>query len=103
MWDLMVASNVIHATSDIKSALRNTRSALKPGGKMILLEITQSQLGAGLVYGTLSNFWKGDLDRDFPRLMVPSSAARIRPDVVLLGRQVLYRNPEQLSGLECLH
>lgn len=66
-WDLVVASNVIHATSDIKSTLKNIRSALKPGGKMVLLELTQSQLSAGLVLGTFSDFWKGDLDKDFPR------------------------------------
>ena len=70
-WDLVVASNVIHATSDIKGALQTLRSALKPGVKMVLLEITQSQLGAGLAYGTFSDFWKGDLNKDFPRFDGP--------------------------------
>lgn len=66
-WDLVIASNVIHATSNIKSTLMNVRSALKPDGRMILLELTQSQLSAGLVLGTFSDFWKGDLDPEFPR------------------------------------
>ncbi|PQE21953.1 polyketide synthase protein [Rutstroemia sp. NJR-2017a WRK4] len=70
-WDVIVASNVIHATSNIKSTLENIRSALKPGGKMILLELTESQLSAGLVLGTFSDFWKGDLDSEFPRLNGP--------------------------------
>ena len=70
-WDVVVASNVIHATSDIKSTLHNIRSALKPGGKMVLLELTQSQLSAGLVLGTFSDFWKGDLDSSFPRFDGP--------------------------------
>ncbi|KAL8996100.1 MAG: hypothetical protein Q9188_006648 [Gyalolechia gomerana] len=43
-WDLVVASNVIHATSDIKS-----------------------QLSAGVILGTFSDFWKGDLDRNLSR------------------------------------
>ncbi|KAI4256798.1 MAG: hypothetical protein LQ352_001923 [Teloschistes flavicans] len=70
-WDVVVASNVIHATSDIKSTLQNIRSSLKPGGKMVLLELTQSQLSAGLVLGTFSDFWKGDLDNNFPRFDGP--------------------------------
>ena len=70
-WDLVVASNVIHATSDIKATLLNMRSVLKPGGKMVLLELTQSQLSAGLVLGTFSDFWKGDLDPEFPRFDGP--------------------------------
>ncbi|TGO27521.1 hypothetical protein BPAE_0041g00680 [Botrytis paeoniae] len=47
--------------------LENIRSALKPGGKIILLELTRSNLSAGLVLGTFSDFWKGDLDAEFPR------------------------------------
>ncbi|KAI1175676.1 hypothetical protein F4777DRAFT_598427 [Nemania sp. FL0916] len=66
-WDLVVASNVIHATLDIKSTLLNIRSILKPGGKMMLLELTQSQLSAGLVLGTFSDFWKADHDPNYPR------------------------------------
>jgi len=66
-WDLVVASNVIHATSDILSTLANVRNVLKPGGKMILLELTQAQLSAGLVLGTFSDFWKADHDPSYPR------------------------------------
>lgn len=66
-WDVVVASNVIHATSDIQNTLIGVRNVLKPGGKMILLELTQSQLSAGLVLGTFSDFWKADHDPNFPR------------------------------------
>ncbi|KAI0817576.1 hypothetical protein GGR55DRAFT_673409 [Xylaria sp. FL0064] len=66
-WDLVIASNVIHATSDILATLGNVRNILKPGGKMILLELTQAQLSAGLVLGTFSDFWKADHDPSYPR------------------------------------
>ncbi|KAI1302455.1 hypothetical protein F5Y03DRAFT_407817 [Xylaria venustula] len=56
-WDLVVASNVIHATSDILATLEN----------IILLELTQAQLSAGLVLGTFSDFWKADHDPSYPR------------------------------------
>ncbi|KAL8669472.1 MAG: hypothetical protein Q9168_005934, partial [Polycauliona sp. 1 TL-2023] len=70
-WDLVIASNVVHATSDIKGTLQNIRSTLKPGGKMILLETIQLQLSVGLLLGTFSDFWKGDHDQNFPRLDGP--------------------------------
>ncbi|KAL4941793.1 hypothetical protein BDV06DRAFT_222783 [Aspergillus oleicola] len=70
-WDVVIASNVVHATSDIKNTLLNIRGVLKPGGKMMLLELTRSQLSAGLVLGTFSDFWKGDQDPEFPRLDGP--------------------------------
>ncbi|KAI1858549.1 uncharacterized protein JN550_012596 [Neoarthrinium moseri] len=66
-WDIVVASNVIHATSDIRGTLVNIRNVLKPGGRMLLLELTQSQLSAGLVLGTFSDFWKADNDPSYPR------------------------------------
>ncbi|KAJ4413900.1 Type I Iterative PKS [Gnomoniopsis sp. IMI 355080] len=70
-FDVVVASNVIHATSDILNTLINVRNVLKPGGKMILLELTQSQLSAGLVLGTFSDFWKADSDPCYPRFDGP--------------------------------
>ncbi|KAL9018352.1 MAG: hypothetical protein Q9185_004321 [Variospora sp. 1 TL-2023] len=40
-FDLVVASNAIHATTDILTTLRNIRSLLKDNGKLVLLEITR--------------------------------------------------------------
>lgn len=65
--DLVVASNVVHASSDILTAMRNLRAVLKTGGKIILLEITQPALFTGLLLGTFSDFWNGSLDPNFPR------------------------------------
>ena len=40
-YDLVIAANVIHATSSLQTTLENTRQLLKPGGLLILVEITQ--------------------------------------------------------------
>lgn len=37
-YDLIIAGNVLHATPDMAETLRNTRSMLKPGGHLLLLE-----------------------------------------------------------------
>ena len=66
-FDLVIASNVVHASSDVLATMRNLRSVLKTGGKIILLEITQPALFAGLLLGTFSDYWNGGLDPNFPR------------------------------------
>ncbi|MCJ1377213.1 hypothetical protein MMC17_000305 [Xylographa soralifera] len=58
-YDLVVASQVLHATTIITETIRNTRRLLTPGGKMVLLELTRVHLGTGLVLGTLPDYWKG--------------------------------------------
>ncbi|KAI9045941.1 type I polyketide synthase [Aspergillus affinis] len=39
-YDLVVACNVLHATSEINKTVENVRMLLKPGGKLILIEET---------------------------------------------------------------
>ena len=58
-YDMILASQVLHATSTIAETVRNARSLLKIGGKMVLLEITNVHLGTGLVLGTFPNYWNG--------------------------------------------
>lgn len=59
VYDLVIASCSLHVTSDVDAALRNARSLLKPGGKLLLLECTQPKLMHGLVLGTLPDYWIG--------------------------------------------
>ena len=58
-YDLIVASNVIHATNSIGKSLTNLRSLLKPQGKLALIEVTQPQLFLGLILGILPQWWIG--------------------------------------------
>lgn len=57
-YDLVVACNVLHATPDLCITLKNTRKLLKPGGKLLLLEITElERLRCNFAYGTLPGWW----------------------------------------------
>ena len=56
-YDLIIASQVLHATASPSRAVRNARSLLKPGGKMILVELTHSHIATSLVLGMLPGFW----------------------------------------------
>ncbi|KAH7398011.1 putative polyketide synthase [Cadophora sp. MPI-SDFR-AT-0126] len=59
-YDLVIAANVLHATKSIKNTLKRVRSLLKPGGSLILIEITVSNLAASLIFGTLPGWWAGE-------------------------------------------
>ena len=51
--DLIIAANVLHATVSIERTLSNVRRLLRPGGKLLLHEITSHSLSSHLVFGTL--------------------------------------------------
>lgn len=53
-YDLIVAANVFHATKDVRQTLSNTRKLLKPGGRLVLCEITRPTVSSGVMFGSLS-------------------------------------------------
>ena len=61
-YDLIVASNVLHATKNMKATLENARKLLKPGGQLMLLEVTSPPSYMHLVFGCLSGWWLGSQD-----------------------------------------
>ncbi|KAI2464634.1 putative polyketide synthase [Annulohypoxylon bovei var. microspora] len=59
-YDVVVADNVLHATSDIEWTLRNIRKALKPGGKLLMQEpLRSSGWTLGFVFGLFPGWWLG--------------------------------------------
>jgi acyl transferase domain-containing protein len=59
-YDLVVAQNVIHTTTDLTQTLSNLRRLLKPGGRLLLQEgVRQDYYWSGLSFGQLSGWWNG--------------------------------------------
>lgn len=57
-YDVIVAANVLHATKDLGATLQSVQQLLRPGGKLILFEITASDLGrSGFIMGLLPGWW----------------------------------------------
>ncbi|MTJ80856.1 MAG: SDR family NAD(P)-dependent oxidoreductase [Telmatospirillum sp.] len=54
---LVLAADVLHATSDIARSLRHVRSLLSPGGQLLALELTRPPFWFDLVFGLLSGWW----------------------------------------------
>ncbi|MET9643190.1 L-histidine N(alpha)-methyltransferase [Streptomyces syringium] len=55
--DLVVAANVLHATSDLLGTLRAVAWLLKPGGRLVLNEASSNVLTATLTFGLLDGWW----------------------------------------------
>ncbi len=56
-YDLIVAANVLHATSNLNMTLSNARRLLKPNGKLVILEITDNEWIPQVIFGTLPGWW----------------------------------------------
>jgi len=58
-YDLIIASQVLHATKSLDNTLLNARKLLKPRGKLVMLEGTQHSIDLELIFGTLPGWWLG--------------------------------------------
>ncbi|KAI8296086.1 Prosolanapyrone synthase [Colletotrichum sp. SAR 10_98] len=58
-YDLIIASQAVHTASSVTKALGNIRKLLRPGGKLMLVEATESRNSAwvGLIGGAQAGFW----------------------------------------------
>ena len=58
-FDLIIAAKVLRATTRMTRTLQNVRRLLKPGGKLLLVEITtiRAQL---FPFGTIPGWWAGE-------------------------------------------
>ncbi|KAG6359884.1 hypothetical protein INS49_010937 [Diaporthe citri] len=56
-YDVVIASNVLHATRSINDTLDNIRRLLKPGGKLVLFEVTNLDTYGNFSFGLLPGWW----------------------------------------------
>ena len=56
-YHLVVATNVLHATPEIRQTLRNAKAALRKGGLLLLNEISEASLFTHLSFGLLEGWW----------------------------------------------
>jgi acyl transferase domain-containing protein/2-polyprenyl-3-methyl-5-hydroxy-6-metoxy-1,4-benzoquinol methylase len=70
-YDLVIAANVLHATSDIRRTVRNAKAALKKHGLLFLNEITGTSIFTHLTFGLLSGWWA----YEDPELRMPGCPA----------------------------
>ncbi|KAI0200608.1 putative hybrid NRPS/PKS enzyme [Astrocystis sublimbata] len=60
-YDIVIASNCLHATASLETTLANTRALLKPGGYLLILELTMplDVIRTNTIFGVLPGWWLG--------------------------------------------
>lgn len=73
-YDIIIAANVFHATRELHETVQHARSLLRPGGYLVMMEVTGPQiLRTQFIMGGLPGWWYGvDDGRVFsPAISVP--------------------------------
>ncbi|WP_019545173.1 type I polyketide synthase [Streptomyces sulphureus] len=80
-FDLVLAFNVLHATPDVRRAVRNAGSLLVPDGIVLLLEATRQQRWSLMTTGLYEGWWYFDDDvRTHSPLLAPDQWTRLLTD-----------------------
>ncbi len=77
-FDIILASNVIHATADLRTTLGHVQSLLVPGGLLLLSEVTGRARWLEFTFGLLDGWWRfsdADLRSWGPLLTCPAWAS----------------------------
>ncbi|RSZ60417.1 SDR family NAD(P)-dependent oxidoreductase [Massilia atriviolacea] len=61
-YDVVIAANVIHATKNIRNAVRNAKAVLRKGGMLLLNEISDKSICGHLTFGLLDGWWLNEDD-----------------------------------------
>ncbi|PVH76451.1 hypothetical protein DL98DRAFT_496800 [Cadophora sp. DSE1049] len=72
-YDLVIASNVLHATKVLDNTMTNVRKLLKPGGKLLVLEaVDNGATRVGFSFCGVPGWWAGAEDgRELTPLITP--------------------------------
>jgi polyketide synthase PksM len=59
-YDIVIATNVLHATADIRSTVRHAKCLLKNGGVLLINELCKHTLFSHVTFGLLPGWWLFD-------------------------------------------
>ena len=62
VYDLIIASNVLHATPKLEKTLRHCRTLLQPQGRLFLQELCSESKWINYIMGVLPGWWLGEED-----------------------------------------
>lgn len=65
-FDIIIATNVLHATKDIRNTLKNASKLLKDQGILVVNEVTDRQDFATLTFGLTTGWWLFDDEYRIP-------------------------------------
>ena len=93
-FDIILGTNVVHAVSDVRVALRNINDLLAPGGSLLFVDVATPHLWLNAVFGLTSGWWRFT-DRD----LRPNHPLLERSQWEKVLRETGFSETASLSGL----
>lgn len=93
-FDLIVGTNVVHAVSDVRHALRNVHNLLKPGGTLMFVDVATPHLWLSAVFGLTQGWWRFT-DRD----LRPHQPLLLRPQWEKVLKESGFAETSSLGGM----
>ncbi|KAL6230714.1 hypothetical protein BDW75DRAFT_244550 [Aspergillus navahoensis] len=78
-YDIVIAAQVLHATTSIAKTMSHVRRLMKSGGTLLLGESTQDQLDSQFVFGLLPGWW---LSKEPQRALSPTLSVTLWEDTL---------------------
>ncbi len=97
-FDIILGTNVVHAVSDVRAALRNIHELLAPGGSLMFVDVATPHLWLNAVFGLTSRWWRFT-DRD----LRPKHPLLERSQWETVLRESGFSETASLSGLVRSH
>ncbi|MCS6806446.1 MAG: SDR family NAD(P)-dependent oxidoreductase [Blastocatellia bacterium] len=94
-FDFIIASDVLHATQDLRVSLQHVKQLLAPGGLFICLEVDIPVRWADLVFGLMEGWWRFT-DTD----LRPSYALLTRQRWIALFEEMGFSDPFAISDTD---
>ncbi|GAQ45906.1 polyketide synthase [Aspergillus niger] len=94
-YDLILATNVIHATKSLRESLSNVRKLLDPKGRLLLHELTPASNWINYVWGTLAGWWLPDFAFPMLRFLIQPPPHQVntmmvaRPETNILPKKAV--------------
>ena len=57
-FDLVLASNIFHATRDLRESLEHARQLIRPGGLLLFLEGVEKRFSLDIIFGLTPGWWR---------------------------------------------
>lgn len=100
-FDLIIASNVLHATRDLRKTMLHVKQLLSPEGLLVMLEGTYPQRWVDLVFGLLKGWWRfedHDLRPSYP-MLYPKQWIQLLTELGFATPTVLFNADREIKDL----
>lgn len=100
-FDLIIASNVLHATRDLRNTMMHVKQLLSPEGLLVMLEGTYPQRWVDLVFGLLKGWWRfedHDLRPSYP-MLYPKQWIQLLTELGFTDPTVLFNANRKIKDL----